>query len=65
MALTTEQLLRMTVDEMNSGLRSYRPEYRYTREDAANYANLWNATKVSTQATVISDEYPQVILVDV
>lgn len=65
MELQTEQLKRLTLDEMNSGLRHYREDLRYTRADAINFATLWNTHAVSTAATVISDNgVPCVVVVD-
>ena len=60
-----DQLRSLTLQEMNHGLRSYRPDLRYTREDAVAYAKLWNACKVSTVATIATvDGLPVVIVVD-
>lgn len=65
MALETDQLMTLTLAEMNDGLRSYREDLRYSREDAVNFAKLWNAHKLSTIATVITaDGFPCVIVVD-
>lgn len=63
--LSQEQLSRMTLDEMNAGLRSYRQDLRYTREDAIAFATLWNRCKVSTVATIATvDGLPVIIVVD-
>jgi hypothetical protein len=64
--LTVAELANMRYSELNAGLRNYREDLRYTREDAVNYAKLWNAAKLSTQATVVTvDGFPQVIVVNV
>ena len=64
-ALSGDALRGLTVDAINSGLSCYRPDLRYTRADAAAFADLWNATKASTRATVIrADGFPRVIVVD-
>ncbi len=63
--LTADQLSRLTLDEMNAGLRNYRQDLRYTREDAVAFATLWNRCKVSTVATIATvDGLPVIIVVD-
>lgn len=63
-SLTDAQLLRMTLDDINNGLRSYRPDLRYTRDDARRFAQLWNAHKIATVATVADvDGVPCVVVV--
>lgn len=65
MALTTEQLKRLTLDEMNSGLKCYREDLRYTREDAVNFVKLWNENKSATHATIISEgAFPHIVVLD-
>lgn len=61
--LTDVELSKLTVDQLNSGLRSYREDLRYTHADAVRFAVLWNNVKLSTRATVISDGgFPFVII---
>lgn len=62
-ALTETELLRLTLDEMNSGLSCYREDLRYTREDAVNFVTLWNKHKLSTVASISNDDgYPYIIV---
>ena len=62
--LNSNALMGLTVDEMNAGPRCYRPDLRYSREDALHYVTLWNAHKISTVACVITvDGIPQVMVV--
>ena len=64
-ALSDEALRGLTVDALNGGLACYRPDLRYTRADAAAFADLWNQTRVSTRATIINaDGFPRVLIVD-
>lgn len=53
--LSDSELSKLTVEQMNSGLRSYRDDLRYTRDDAVRFVELWNEVKLSTTATIISD----------
>lgn len=63
--LTDAQILALTLDAMNGGLTSYRPDLRYSRADAVRFAELWNASKVSTVASVASaDGVPFVFVTD-
>lgn len=65
MSLSAEQLNRLTLDEMNSGLRCYRQDLRYTREDAQNFVKLWNRVKASTVASLATvDGLPVVFVTD-
>lgn len=61
--LTDAELGRLTVDALNAGLRSYRPDLRHSREDAQRFAELWNQCKVSTLATVVSVDGLAVVIV--
>jgi hypothetical protein len=60
--LTDARLKRMTLNDINGGLRSYRPDLRYTRADAQRFAELWNAVKVDTEATLIDVEGTPVVI---
>ena len=62
---TDAQIQRMTLNDINSALRAYRPDLRATRADAVAFANGYNAVKVSTVASVIDVEgTPCVIAVE-
>lgn len=63
--LPDTDLLSMTVEQLNAGARSYRPDLRYSRADAQRFAELWNERRVSTVATVVSDgDAPVVVIAD-
>lgn len=63
--LTDAQLHGMTVDVLNSGLRCYRADLRYSRADAEHFRDTWNATRVSTRATIVTaDTFPFVVIVE-
>lgn len=65
MGLPLDQLSRLTLEQMNSGLRAYRQDLRYSREDAVAFARMWNRVKVSTVASVATvDGLPVVIVTD-
>ena len=62
---TDAQLARMTLNDINGALRSYRPDLRASRADAVAFADAWNRVKVSTLASVIDVEgTPCVIAVE-
>lgn len=58
-------LLTMTLDDINSGLRDAMAHTRYTHADALRFVELWNTHKLSTLASLVSDERgSQVFTVD-
>lgn len=65
MDLPDDQLKSLTLGEMNSGLRCYREDLRYTRADANRFAALWNQHKLYTRATVVTvDGFPCIVVLD-
>ena len=63
--LSDDGIRRLSVDALNSGLRCYRADLRYSRADALRAAELWNASKASTRATVATvDGFPCVLILD-
>ena len=63
--LSDAKLLTMTLDDINSGLRDAMTHARYTRADALRFVELWNTHKLSTLASLTSDERgSQVFTVD-
>ena len=64
-SLSDAKLLTMTLDDINSGLRDAMPHTRYTHADALRFVELWNTHKLSTLASLASDERgSQVFTVD-
>ena len=55
-SLSDAKLLTMTLDGINSGLRDAMPHTRYTHADALRFVELWNTHKLSTLASLTSDE---------
>lgn len=63
--LSDAQLARLTLAELNSGLSCYREDLRYSRADALRAAELWNASKAATCATVATvDGLPVVVVAE-
>lgn len=63
--LSDDAIRRLSVDALNSGLRCYRPDLRYSRADALRAAELWNASKAATCATVATvDRFPVVLIME-
>lgn len=63
--LSDDAIRRLSVDALNSGLRCYREDLRYSRADALRAAELWNASKATTCATVATvDGLPAVVIVE-
>lgn len=60
-------IARLTVAEINAGLRCYREDLRYSLADAERAAELWNASKASTRARVdmMPDGLPYLTIEDV
>ena len=61
--LSDAELRKLTVDQLNGGARCYRPDLRYSRADAVRFAQLWNETRSSTVASVVSDGATPVVVI--
>ena len=62
---TDAQIQRMTLDDINDALRSYRPDLRASRADAVAFVQAYNRVKTSTIASLIdADGTPCVIAVE-
>lgn len=61
--LSDAELRKLTVDQFNAGARCYRPDLRYSRADALRFAELWNESRSSTVASVVSDGAAPVVVI--